>query len=652
MKWRRIAAWIGLAVVGVALLAWAAFLHGPAVEEAEEPEVEPEVVVRLAEATARPSSLRIRLEGRVEPLPERESRISPPIEGQVRRVAVREGDRVTAGQVLIEMHNADLAGMVTAASGALDEARAAEERARQAVGLRGVTESTTVTQAEAALGQAESKLALLRNGARPQEIEQARASLREEEAKLAALQSGSRADVVSGARHAVEAERADLDRLRSGSRTQDISAAGAALAVEEADLARLEAGARPEERAEAEARLESARIGFDAAEAERKRKERLSAEGVVSRAEAQSAAASAATARADYESARQQLAIARNGAREEEVRAQKARRDKAAAELDALRAGSRPEEIAEQEARLHAAEAALRDTQAGPRPEEIDGQRAVVERARTALELITAPPRVEDVGQAEAEVRDARAALDLARAGHFETSAVRSDVSAAAGRRRAAEGSLRTASATLAKTVIRSPIGGTVSRVLVNGGEMASPGTPVIELLDLQAVRVRARVSVGDLALVSVGQQVELHVDGLPDRAFRAGVAVVSPEVDPETHTGEVALWLPNEDGALKEGMFATGSLEVEGLHAVVVPTTAVVSSEAELVVYVAEPDDEGAGLFARRTPIEAGRVEDDEAEVLRGLSGGERVVTEGAYGLPDGAAIVERGEDPSDASP
>jgi multidrug efflux pump subunit AcrA (membrane-fusion protein) len=82
--------------------------------------------------------------------------------------------------------------------------------------------------------------------------------------------------------------------------------------------------------------------------------------------------------------------------------------------------------------------------------------------------------------------------------------------------------------------------------------------------------------------------------------------------------------------------MFATATIDIEGIERVVVPSDAVISSEAEQLVYVVDEEN-----IAHETPVTTGRTLDGRTEILDGLNGGERVVTEGAFGLPDGAEVL-----------
>jgi multidrug efflux pump subunit AcrA (membrane-fusion protein) len=315
MKWKRGLTYVVACLLGAGILTWVAMtVHKPAGEE-EGADVEPLVAVKVANAEQHTVTTEVRLEGRVEALPDRESRISAPLEGQLTRVAVHEGQNVQAGQVLMELYNADLAGTVQAAHGSLTAAQAAAERAEKTVLLRDVEERTVVSKAEAALSEAQAKLSLLRAGPRSQEVAQASATLEQELAKLHALETGTRPEQIAVARHQAEAERAALDRLHNGPIPQEIEAAEAALQAEQADLDRLNAGARPQEREQAKARVASAKSALETAEAEAKRKAKLCDEGIVSVAEKQSAASAAAAARAEYVAASQDLSMVQQGPR-------------------------------------------------------------------------------------------------------------------------------------------------------------------------------------------------------------------------------------------------------------------------------------------------------------------------------------------------
>lgn len=112
------------------------------------------------------------------------------------------------------------------------------------------------------------------------------------------------------------------------------------------------------------------------------------------------------------------------------------------------------------------------------------------------------------------------------------------------------------------KLPILSPIGGVVVRKNVVEGQYVAEGEAMFEVADLGHVWIRAKVYEDQLALVRVGQQVEAMVDAFPGETFTGTVAFVDPVLDPATRTLDVRYDLPNPDGRLRPGMFATVTLK------------------------------------------------------------------------------------------
>lgn len=237
--------------------------------------------------------------------------------GQVAAVLVQEGDRVAAGQALVQLDTTDAAIRVRQAEAA---ARAAE--AQYALVAQG-TRPEQVAQAEEAVRQAraqvraaEARLALLRAGARPQEREQARQAVRQAESALATAEAQRRA-----ALSAAETAEASLQRMETLLRE-------GAVAQVQVDQARLEA-----ERARAQVRTAEAQVAAARAQLESARQQASLVESGPRAEEVQAAEAQVAQARAALRQAEQALLLVRRGARAAEVAAAAAQRDQARAVL-------------------------------------------------------------------------------------------------------------------------------------------------------------------------------------------------------------------------------------------------------------------------------------------------------------------------------
>ncbi len=184
--------------------------------------------------------------------------IAAKIAARVRSIPVSEGQKVSAGEVLVALDDRDLraghreaeAALLAVRAG-LRQAEAALELTRQQVGAR-------EEQAEAQLRVAQAQLEQVLAGARPQEVAVAQQQVEQARAALAVAEGTARRARDLHARGAIS--RADLDQAEAN---HDVARAQHRAAVEALELTR--AGARPEEQAAARSVVEAARAGVDAA---------------------------------------------------------------------------------------------------------------------------------------------------------------------------------------------------------------------------------------------------------------------------------------------------------------------------------------------------------------------------------------------------
>lgn len=202
-----------------------------------------------------------------------------------------------------------------------------------------------------------------------------------------------------------------------------------------------------------------------------------------------------------------------------------------------------------------------------------------------------------------------------------------------------AQAALRQARLTLDDATITAPIAGTVSRKLVDEGNMVGPGTPLVRIADIATIRLLATVGERHIASLHAGTTaVKAMVDAFPDLVFSGTVHRVGVALDPVTRTVEIEARLPNPDRRLKPGMFARTVLSLEDRRDVpVVPEQALLRADDRVYVYVV------ADSRVRQRTVETGLVQGDRCEILEGLAPGEVVVIRGQRGLHDGDAVEAR---------
>lgn len=181
--------------------------------------------------------------------------------------------------------------------------------------------------------------------------------------------------------------------------------------------------------------------------------------------------------------------------------------------------------------------------------------------------------------------------------------------------------------ALLSRVPVRAPIGGTVTeRTITNGQFVGAESTPLLTIADLSTVWVQADVFERDLHRIAAGQKAEVTTAAYPDDRFRAEVARIGAVVDPQTRTAKLRFVVANPGRRLKPGMFTTATLEVRGgAPALTVPAKAVFVENGHTYAYV----QTGFAEFVRRA-VDTMPSVGDRVRVTRGLSAGDRIVTDG----------------------
>ena len=199
----------------------------------------------------------------------------------------------------------------------------------------------------------------------------------------------------------------------------------------------------------------------------------------------------------------------------------------------------------------------------------------------------------------------------------------------------AARAQLTAARDTLSYSVLRAPFASRVSARRVNLGDVASPGSPLVELEGEDGLELWATVESRIAVTLRLGAAVRAIVDGQA-KPLAATVTAVAPSGDPTTHRFELRADLPDAPG-LRAGLFAR----------LLVPA---VATESRLTVPATALFERGGltGLFVveegklRLRWVAVGAREGASVEIEAGVEAGERVALDPA-GLVDGAAAGDR---------
>ncbi len=174
---------------------------------------------------------------------------------------------------------------------------------------------------------------------------------------------------------------------------------------------------------------------------------------------------------------------------------------------------------------------------------------------------------------------------------------------------------------------IQSPIGGVVIEKRVNEGAHVSAGALLYRIADPSRVWVLADVFEQDLLHVAIGQGVQVTLPHAPEQFRTDEVAYIYPTLSASTRTAKVRIELDNSDGALRPGMFANVTFDVNLGEHLAVSADALIHTGPRHLVFV----DKGEG---RLQPVEVqiGARTGEWIIIKQGLTDGDIVVTSGAF--------------------
>ena len=200
-----------------------------------------------------------------------------------------------------------------------------------------------------------------------------------------------------------------------------------------------------------------------------------------------------------------------------------------------------------------------------------------------------------------------------------------------------AKARLEVSSTQLTFSELRSPFAGRITDQFLYAGDMAQPGAPIFTVADTGTAIARAQLPQGEVAAVRADQACAFVPADTPAESFPGRVTVINPAVDAARRTLEAWCEIPNAKGRLLPGTFGEVRIRTGLSQSLVVPVGAVQLEEGthKGAAFVVD-----AQKVAHRRDVESGLVLDGRIQVLSGLAAGDVVVVEGAYALPDGAAV------------
>jgi multidrug efflux pump subunit AcrA (membrane-fusion protein) len=207
----------------------------------------------------------------------------------------------------------------------------------------------------------------------------------------------------------------------------------------------------------------------------------------------------------------------------------------------------------------------------------------------------------------------------------------------AKGQLESAQGKFQGAEAQLQYSEIRSPISGVITDRPLYPGEMAAAGTPLLTIMDISQVVARAHIPQTEAVLLKRGDNATLSAPGL-DQPIPGKVVLVSPALDPNSTTVEIWVQCKNPKELLRPGTSAQITMVARTVpDALAIPAAALLTAQDGTTSVMMAGNDGKAHQQIIRTGFHDG----DKVQILEGLQAGQKIVGNGAYGLPDNSKIT-----------
>lgn len=179
---------------------------------------------------------------------------------------------------------------------------------------------------------------------------------------------------------------------------------------------------------------------------------------------------------------------------------------------------------------------------------------------------------------------------------------------------------------------VRSPIAGTIVERNVAPGQFVEGQLVAFKVANLDHLWIELDVFERNLSRVAVGDQAELRPLSANADVLRGRVAKVASRIDQETHSAKVRIEVENADRKLRVGQAVQATIHTSGGETgarPIAPTSAITFVDGKPTVFVVAGKN-----TVKVVNVQLGANDDDETEIVSGLSRGDELVTEGAFAL------------------
>ena len=181
----------------------------------------------------------------------------------------------------------------------------------------------------------------------------------------------------------------------------------------------------------------------------------------------------------------------------------------------------------------------------------------------------------------------------------------------------------------MGKALIKSPISGKVDMVFLKAGELASPGMPAVNVVNLRNMEVEVSIPETYLGKIQKGDKVAVYFPTL-GKDVDAKIKSVGQSINKNNRTFNAVASIPNKDGSLKPNLLAKVMIKSQSeAKAIAIPSNLLQKSSKGFYVYTVNQTD-SAKLKASEVLVEVGPSYNGFIVIKKGLKEGDLLIQEG----------------------
>lgn len=201
------------------------------------------------------------------------------------------------------------------------------------------------------------------------------------------------------------------------------------------------------------------------------------------------------------------------------------------------------------------------------------------------------------------------------------------------------EKSLETLESQISKKNIYAPIGGYVDREFLQEGETASPGMPIIQILNTAEIKVTADIQENFLSAIEKGDSVTVRFPAL-NLSIDETVTQLGRTIDLNNRTFEIQIKTSSRSGQLKPNLLAVIRFkDFQAEDIISVPLDAI-HEEVNGNKFVYIVNEESGRFTAKKSYVELGESNVNEVIIASGVRNGDKLITKGSKGISQGELV------------